>query len=194
MGQVYDVIDETLKKFILRQRLFFVATAPLSRDGLVNLSPKGLDSLRVLDDRTVAYADLTGSGVETVAHLKENSRIALMFCAFEGPPKIVRLHGRGEVIERSDDRFEAFRTRFPARTGLRRFVRIDCQRISDSCGWGVPLYEFHGQRPQLLAWADKKGADGVTRYQREENRESLDGLPGMEPFGEPGETSSDHQN
>lgn len=179
MGKVYDAIDESLQEFIQRQQMFFVATAPLSSDGLVNLSPKGLDSLRVLDDHTVIYADLTGSGIETVAHLKENGRIVLMFCAFEGEPKIVRLHGRGEVIEPSHDEFQQLRTRFPEYVGLRSFIRIHCHRITDSCGWGVPLYEFKGQRSQLVAWAENKGVDGVARYQQVTNTKSLDGLTGI---------------
>jgi len=179
MGKVYDAIDESLKEFIQRQQMFFVATAPMSGDGLVNLSPKGLDSLRILDDHTVVYADLTGSGIETVAHVKENGRIVLMFCAFEGAPKIVRLHGRGEVIESSHDEFQQLRTRFPEYVGLRSFIRLHCHRISDSCGWSVPLYEFREQRSQLVAWAEHKGVDEVDLYQQTVNTESLDGLPGI---------------
>jgi hypothetical protein len=179
MGKVYDTIDDSLKDFIQRQQMFFVATAPLSSEGLVNLSPKGLDSMRILGDHTVVYADLTGSGIETVAHVKENGRIVLMFCSFEGAPKIVRLHGRGEVIEPSHDEFEELRTRFPEYVGLRSFIRFHCRRISDSCGWSVPLYDFKEQRSQLVAWAESKGVDGVLQYQQVENRESLDGLPGI---------------
>jgi hypothetical protein len=179
MGKVYNAIDESLKEFIQRQQMFFVATAPLSSEGLVNLSPKGLDSLRILDDHTVVYADLTGSGIETVAHLKENGRIVLMFCSFEGAPKIVRLHGRGEVIESSHDEFQQLRTGFPEYVGLRSFIRLHCHRISDSCGWSVPLYEFREQRSQLVAWAENKGGDEVALYQQTVNTESLDGLPGI---------------
>lgn len=179
MGKVYDAIDESLKGFIERQQMFFVATAPISGDGLINLSPKGLDSLRILDDHTVAYADLTGSGIETVAHLKENGRIVLMFCAFEGAPNIVRLQGRGEVIEPSDDGFEEIGEGFPKYTGMRCFIRIHCHRISDSCGFSVPLYDFKSQRSQLQAWAKNKGEDGVALYQQTENTVSLDGLPGI---------------
>jgi hypothetical protein len=179
MGKIYDAIDDSLKEFIQRQQMFFVATAPMSGDGLVNLSPKGLDSLRILDDQTVVYADLTGSGIETVAHLKENGRIVLMFCAFEGTPLIVRLHGRGEVIEPAHEDFQRLRSRFPEYKGLRSFVRVRCDRISDSCGWGVPLYEFKEHRSQLLAWAENKGVDGATQYQQTMNITSLDGLPGV---------------
>lgn len=180
MAKVYDAIDDSLRDFIQRQQVFFVATAPLSDAGLINLSAKGLDSLRVLDDHTVAYADLTGSGVESIAHVKENGRIVLMFCAFEGAPKTVRLHGRGDVIEPSHDDFTHFQSLFQKYTGLRGFIRIRCDRISDSCGWGVPLYEFKGQRSQLLDWAEKKGVEGVADYQRTANATSLDGLQGVE--------------
>ena len=179
MGKVYDTIDESIVEFIQRQQMFFVATAPLSGDGHVNLSPKGLDSLRILDEQTVAYADLTGSGIETVAHVRENRRIVVMFCEFEGPPKIIRLHGRGEVIEPQHVDFKRLRTLFPERNGLRCFIRIHCDRISDSCGFGVPRYDFKDHRPQLIAWAERKGADGVVKYQQEVNATSVDGLPGV---------------
>ena len=189
MSKVYDAIDNSLREFIQNQQMFFVATAPASGDGLINLSPKGLDSLRILDDHTVVYADLTGSEVETIAHLKENGRIVLMFCAFEGAPKTVRLYGRGEVIEPENDEFQQFRSRFPEYVGLRSFIRIHCHRISDSCGWSVPLYEFKGQRSQLLAWAENKGASEVTQYQQTMNITSLDGLPGIACLDKDGELS-----
>ena len=178
MAQVFDRIDESLREFIARQQMFFVATAPLAAAGHVNLSPKGLDSLRVLDDRTVAFADLAGSGVETIAHVKENGRIVLMFCAFEGAPKIVRLHGRGEVLEPGQDEFEALRPKFPGFAGSRSIIRVQCTRIADSCGWGVPLYEYTGQRSQLLKYWEQSGNDGAAEYIRTENGASLDGLPG----------------
>ena len=177
MGKTYDAIDESLKEFISRQQMFFVATAPLADDGLINVSPKGLDSLRVLDDQTVAYADLTGSGVETISHVKENGRIVLMFCAFEGPPRIVRIHGTGDAIEPHDEEFESLRARFDDYPGVRSIIRIRASRISDSCGYGVPLYSYEGERDQLSRWADRKGPDGLERYQRDNNTESLDGLP-----------------
>jgi predicted pyridoxine 5'-phosphate oxidase superfamily flavin-nucleotide-binding protein len=179
MGRVYNAIDDSLREFIQSQQMFFVATAPLSGDGLINLSPKGLDSLRVLDDHTVAYADLTGSGIETVAHLRENGRVVLMFCAFEGPPKIVRLHGRGDVIEPADDEFTHFQSLFPNYISLRSVIRIRCDRISDSCGWSVPRYDFQEQRSQLSDWAEKQGVEGVVDYQRSNNATSLDGFPGL---------------
>jgi len=179
MGKVYDTIDDSLKDFIHRQHMFFVATAPLSGEGTINLSPKGLDSLRILDERTVAFADLVGSGVETIAHVKENKRIVLMFCAFEGPPNIVRLHGRGEVIGPSHGDFPQLRNQFPEYNGLRSLIRIHCSRISDSCGFGVPLYDFVGQRSQLIDWAKGQEEGELLKYQQEKNATSIDGLPGL---------------
>jgi hypothetical protein len=184
MGKTYDSIDDRLREFIQAQQMFFVATAPLASDGSVNLSPKGLESLQILDDQTVAYADLAGSGIETVAHLNENGRIVIMFCAFEGAPKIVRLHGSGDVIDPSHAEFSSIQKKFPAYTGLRCFIRVRCERISDSCGWGVPLYEYQGQRNQLIDWADKKGIEDIKDYQLRMNRHSIDGLPGIEIDGD----------
>ncbi len=180
MGKVYDAIEGKLEDFIRRQRVFFVATAPLAGDGLVNLSPKGLDSLRILGPRTVAYLDLTGSGIETVAHLKENGRIVIMFCAFDGPPKIVRLYGRGEVIEPGAAEFAALAALFPTYPGIRSVIRVDCRRISDSCGFGVPRMSFEEDRSQLLAHAERKGPEGIEAYKAAKNARSLDGLPGLE--------------
>ena len=179
MGRVFPVLDDRLVEFIRGQQMFFVATAPLSAEGHVNLSPKGLDSFRVLDDRTVAYLDLVGSGIETVAHLRENGRIVLMFCAFSGAPRILRLHGRGEVLEPLHEEFGRLRALFPDHSGVRAIIRICCTRISDSCGFGVPLYEFQGHRPQLLEWAERKGPEALEQYQRQKNARSLDGLPGI---------------
>lgn len=179
MGKTFSEIDASAAAFIERQRMFFVATAPLDAAGRLNLSPKGLDTFRILDPRTVAYLDLTGSGIETVAHLRENGRIALLFCAFEGPPKILRLHGRGAVIEPGDEGFEALRARFPAAEAVRCVIRIAVDRVSDSCGYGVPLYSFAGERPQLSEWARRKGPEGVELYRANNNRESVDGLPGL---------------
>jgi hypothetical protein len=179
MGKVYPAIDDRIEAFLRAQRLFFVATAPLSRTGHVNVSPKGLDSFAILDRETVAYLDLGGSGIETIAHLRENGRIVLMFCAFEGPPKIVRLHGRGEVVEVGEPGFEALAAHFPKYAHARAVIRVRCTRISDSCGYGVPLFEFAGQRSQLLEWSDRKGEAGIRQYREEHNRRSLDGLPGL---------------
>lgn len=179
MGKVFEVLDERLASWIRAQRVFFVATAPLAGDGHVNCSPRGLESFVVLGPREVAWLDLTGSGVETIAHLRENGRIVVMFCAFEGPPRIVRLHGRGTVVEPGDPAFAALRAHFGAMKGVRAVIRIECQRISDSCGYGVPLYEHRGDRPQLEQWAQRKGPEGVHAYQAEHNAQSLDGLPGL---------------
>jgi hypothetical protein len=179
MGKVYDAIDAAIAEFIRAQHVFFVATAPLAADGHVNLSPKGLESFAILDPHTVAYLDLTGSGVETIAHLRENTRITICFCAFEGPPKILRLYGRGDAIFPDHPEFAALAARFPEYLGTRSVVRVAVDRIADSCGYGVPEYRFVGERRQLLLWADRKGRDGVRDYQEERNATSLDGLPGL---------------
>lgn len=179
MARTFPHLDDAMCTFLQRQSLFFVATAPLAGDGHINLSPKGMDSLVVLDPNTVAYLDLTGSGAETIAHLKENGRIVLMFCAFEGAPKIVRLHGRGEALEIGTAEFEALAPRFAKLSGARSIIRIALDRISDSCGYGVPLYKLEGERRQLLDWADRKGEEGIAKYRRDNNAVSLDGLPGF---------------
>jgi hypothetical protein len=180
MAQAFERIDAALAEWIRRQHIFFVASAPSGGDGLVNCSPKGLDSLRVLGDTTLAYLDLTGSGVETIAHLKDNGRIVIMFCAFDGPPRIVRLHGRGEAIAPTDDRFAALAAQFPHRPGIRSVIRIAVTRISDSCGYGVPLMDFRADRPAMEKWAETKGPAGIIQYQRDKNARSLDGLPGVD--------------
>jgi hypothetical protein len=179
VGKLFAAIDDDLRAFIAAQKLFFVATAPLSADGHVNLSPKGLDSFRVLGPTTVAYLDLTGSGVETIAHLRENGRLTVMFCAFEGRPRIVRLQGRGRVVTPTDAEWAELSGHFPAMPGVRSVIVLDADRISDSCGYGVPRYEFVGDREQLPAWAEKKGPDGVKEYQARKNAASIDGLPGL---------------
>ena len=179
MGKVYEQIDGALEEFIRAQRMFFVATGPLSASGHINLSPKGLDTLRILDPHTVAYLDYVGSGAETIAHLRENGRIVVMLCAFEGPPRIVRLYGRGEVLEPHDREFDRLRTLFQAEPAGRAIVRISIARIADSCGYGVPLYSFEGHRPQLQAWASRKGTQGLLDYQQDTNRLSIDGLPAL---------------
>jgi hypothetical protein len=183
MAKTFDGIDEKLRDFIEAQPVFFVATAPASVDGRINLSPKGLASLQVLDPKTVAYLDLTGSGVETIAHLQENGRIVLMLCAFDGPPRIVRLHGRGEVLPAGGDGFAALADRFPGSEGdgRRSIIRVAVDRVSDSCGYGVPLMEMVGKRPQMPAWVERKGGrEGVLAYQAEKNAASIDGLPGLD--------------
>ena len=170
-------IDHALRGFINAQRMYFVSTAPLAADGHVNVSPKGLDTFRVLGSHTVAYLDYPGSGAETIAHLRENGRIALMFCAFDGPPRIVRLHGRGEVLEPDDAAFTELRPRFGDGPTGRAIIRIAVERVSDSCGHGVPRMAFEADRTQLPAWMDTKGDEGLRDYQRQKNASSLDGLP-----------------
>ena len=179
MGKSYPALDDRLIEFIKQQHVFFVGTAPLRADGLLNLSPKGLDCLAVLDPHTVAYLDLTGSGIETVSHLRENGRIVLMFCAFDGPPKIVRLHGRGQVFQPGDEEFRALIGRFPTYPATRSVIRVAIQRIGDSCGFGVPVMRYEHDRDQMGQWAERKGSEGITAYQREKNLVSLDGLPGL---------------
>jgi hypothetical protein len=181
MGKARDEIDPELATWIAKQKLFFVATAPLAGDGLVNCSPKGIDTFRVLAPRQVAYLDLTGSGIETVAHLRENGRIVVMFCAFEGAPKIVRLHGRGRAVIRGDAEFERLAPHFDVLPGARSIVCVDVRRVADSCGYGVPRFDYRGEREQLAKWAEAKGDDGVAVWRRSRNATSLDGLPGLAP-------------
>lgn len=184
MAKALAQIDDKLSEFIRRQKMFFVATAPLSGAGHVNISPKGLDTLLVLDSTTVAYLDLVGSGIETVAHVRENGRIVLMLCAFEGPPKTVRLHGRAEVVEPADPRFDQLVERFPKCPGIRSVILVHCTRIATSCGFGVPLYRFEGQRPDLARWASAQGEDKLKEYQAQANSASLDGLAGLRQAAE----------
>ena len=179
MGKIYDEIDSRLRSFIEGQHIFFVATAPLDVSGHVNLSPKGLDTLRVLNPHTVAFLDHVGSGAETIAHLRENGRIVVMLCAFDGPPQIVRLHGRGEVLEPQDSGYRELRGLFGAVPSGRSIIRICVQRISTSCGFGVPRYAFEGDRPQLPAWAERKGAQGLIEYQGKNNGSSIDDIPAL---------------
>ena len=183
MGKLYDEIDETLRGFLEAQRMFFVATAPLDAAGHVNLSPKGLDSFRVLGPTTVAYLDLTGSGVETVAHVRENGRLTIMFCAFEGRPRILRLAGQGRVVEPGDPEWPALSKHFPPLPGARAVIVLDVDRIADSCGFGVPRFEFVGDRTQLPEWVEKKDAAGLREYRARKNRTSIDGLPGLPSAG-----------
>jgi len=179
MAKVFDEIDDKLAAFLGAQKLFFVATAPLAGDGLINLSPKGFDCFRVLGPRSVAYLDLVGSGVETVAHVKENGRLVILFCAFEGAPRIVRLHGHGTAIEPGDVRFSELAPRFPELPGTRSIIHLDVQRIADSCGYGVPRYRYESERTTLFEWVEKKGPEGVAEYLSTHNTQSLDGLPGL---------------
>lgn len=179
MGKLYEQIDAGLQAFIEAQRVFFVATAPVDATGHINLSPKGLDTCRVLGPNTVAYLDHVGSGAETIAHLNENHRVVIMLCAFEGPPRIVRLHGRGNVLEPRGAEYQRLRPLFPQNPTGRAIILVAVDRISDSCGFGVPLYAYHGERSQLVAWADRKGPEGLRQYQAEKNEVSIDGLPAV---------------
>ena len=179
MGKVYDFITPELASWIQQQQIFFVGTAPLAGDGHVNVSPKGLDCLRVLGPHQVAYLDVTGSGSETIAHLRENSRIILMFCAFSGPPKIVRLHGKGSVITKAAPNWDEWKSRFAAQAAPRSVISIDVTRISDSCGYGVPVMEFKHKRDALDRWVAAKGVDALSAYRREKNSSSIDGLPSL---------------
>ena len=183
MGRTYAAIDDRLASFLEAQPLFFVASAPLSGDGMVNCSPKSNDGeLVVIDPHHVGYLDRTGSGVETIAHLRENGRIVLMFCAFQGPPRIVRIHGQGKVVERDDEAYEELAVRFASDRldGVRAVIVVSANRIADSCGYGVPLMDLKGHRRQLVEWIDRKGDDGIREYWQTTNSHSLDGLPALD--------------
>jgi len=180
MGKEYEEIDERLQRWIERQHVFFVSTAPLAKAGRINCSPKGLDGLRVLGPRQIAYVDIGGSGIETVAHLKENGRIVIMLCAFDGPPKIFRFYGHGRSVEPHHADFEALVPMFPNMPAIRNFIVVDIECIRDSCGYGVPEYEFKCERESLKNWCDSKTADELLEYRAEKNALSLDGLPGLD--------------
>ena len=180
MGKDYTEIDARVQKWIERQKMFFVATAPLSSDGLINCSPKGGDALRVLGPRRLGYADWGGSGVETVAHVQENQRIVIMMCAFDGPPKIFRFFGRGSVVQPHEPEFQDLLAKFPEQVTVRNFVIVDVDRIMDSCGYGVPEYEFRRHRDSMQNWVDAKTEDELVQYRKDNNSSSLDGLPGLD--------------
>jgi len=179
MGKTYDRIDDTLSAFIARQKMFFVATAPRGDAGHVNVSPKGYDAFRILSPTRVAYVDIGGSGVETVAHIRENGRITIMFCAFEGAAMILRLYGQGSVLQFDEPGFADELRRFPGIERARNIVFVDVERIADSCGWGVPFYEFKGERDQLKRWAENRPFDEWAERRYASNGESIDGLPGL---------------
>ncbi|AIE87755.1 pyridoxamine 5'-phosphate oxidase family protein [Fimbriimonas ginsengisoli] len=183
MSKQRDFIDDDLATWLGEQHLFFVATAPTSLEGHVNCSPKGGDTFRVLGPMEVAYMDLTGSGAETAAHLRDNGRIVLMFCAFEGKPNVARLHGRGEVIIEGDPHFEELVALFPRKPGVRSVVRVQVTRVSTSCGFAVPLMDFKDDRDTLDRFALSKGSEGLAEYRLLKNSRSIDGLPAL--FDEP---------
>jgi hypothetical protein len=186
----YAGIDAKTAAWIEAQPLFFVSTAPLAADGLVNVPPKGTrGTFRVLDEHTFAYLDLTGSGVETIAHLRENGRICVMFCAFDGGPKIVRLHGTGRVTFAADAGFAAAVEPFGAAAESRRpqsraVITVDVTRVADSCGYAVPKMDLVEEREILDAWAAARGPEKIAAYHATRNATSLDGLPGL-PVGAP---------
>jgi hypothetical protein len=176
MGKVLPELTDGLRGFIERQHLFFVATAPLA-GGHVNLSPKGMDSFRVLGPTSVGYVDSVGSGNETAAHVLDNGRITFMFCAFEGSPLILRLYGTGRAVLPGDAEWPALAPRFPSRAGVRQIIVAELTRVQTSCGFGVPCYSYDRERDGLTEWAAKKGPADLDAYQRANNVRSIDGLP-----------------
>ena len=175
MGQRYNELSDKLKTFIGKQKIFFVATA--GAEGRVNLSPKGMDSLRVLDDKRVVWLNVTGSGNETAAHVLENGRMTLMFCSYEGNPMILRIFGQAKVVHSYDDEWAELIAHFPALPGARQVFDLAVEIVQTSCGMSVPFYDYVGEREQLNTWAEKKGEEGIQEYWREKNQWSLDGKP-----------------
>lgn len=176
MAQVYRELSPHHQEFIAQQHMFFVASAPLHEEGHVNLSPKGYDTLRILSATQVAYLDLTGSGNETSGHLSENGRITLMFCAFEGPPLILRIYGRGEAVLPGTADWDALVSRFVLRPGARQIIRVQIHHVQTSCGYGVPLMEYRHDRDTLDRWAVQKGDPGLAQYWRDKNMRTIDGV------------------
>ncbi|MGG6310608.1 pyridoxamine 5'-phosphate oxidase family protein [Paenibacillus macerans] len=177
MGRMFESILPEHEAFIRRQRVFFVGSAPLSPEGHVNLSPKGYDSLRICSPNEVAYLDLTGSGNETAAHLEENGRITVMFAAFEGQPLILRLYGKGKVVLPGSPEWERLESDFPRLEGARQIILVSVYAVQTSCGFGVPLFSYEGDRETLVKWAQNKGEQGLADYRKQKNAVSLDGLP-----------------
>jgi hypothetical protein len=187
MGKLSSSMDDSIREFIAAQPVFFVGSAPLAANGHINVSPKGLDTFRILTPTTVAYLDMTGSGIETIAHVKENRRIILMFCGFQGPPHIVRLHGMATVIEPHQQEFSELRSHFPDYEGARAIILVDLTRVSTSCGFGVPLLRYESGRDQLQKWTRAKGPEGIRMYRQQNNDRSIDDLPGLfEPDSDTG--------
>jgi len=180
MGRSYESITDKMTAFVERQHLFFVATAPSGDDGRVNLSPKGLDSFRVLGPHRVAYLDLTGSGAETIAHVRQNGRITFMFCAFEGKPDIVRFYGDAQVHRPEDETFEALRSLFGEHDAVRSVITADIDRTSSSCGFAVPLMDHAGDRHTLTKYFENKSDAEVEAYWEQKNQTSIDGLPAVD--------------
>lgn len=175
MAKFYSELNSSLQDFIQEQKLFFTATAPLQ--GRINLSPKGIDTFRCIDHQTVAYLDLTGSGNETAAHLRENGRMTIMFCSFSEKPLILRLYGKGRVIRSRDEEWQSLSSLFDTLPGERQIIVLDIESVQTSCGYGVPLYEFKQERNTLIEWAENKGEQGIKEYWQAKNLKSIDGLP-----------------
>ncbi|NKQ34201.1 MAG: pyridoxamine 5'-phosphate oxidase family protein [Chloroflexi bacterium] len=175
MAKFYEELTPQLQDFIARQHMFFVATAPV--DGRINLSPKGMDTFRALDANRVAFMNLTGSGNETAAHLAENGRITIMFCSFDEKPLILRLYGYGRALHQRDAEWDEYVGLFPEKIGNRNIILIDIKSAQTSCGFGVPFYEYLGDRDQLEKGDAKRGPDGIRQYWAEKNQVSIDGLP-----------------
>lgn len=175
MAKFYPTLIDPLVRFIGKQHVFFTATAP--KDGRINLSPKGLESFLVLDEKHVGYLDLTGSSAETAAHLRQDGRLTIMFCSFDAEPMILRLYGKGRTVTAADPEWAELSPRFQTIPGERAIILMEIESVQTSCGFGVPLYQFEGQREDLVRWAEKKGEAGLAEYRREKNRVSIDGMP-----------------
>lgn len=194
MGKLHAGIDDRLATFIAEAHVFFVATAPAGPGGHVNLSPKGgPGTFAVLGPWRFAYLDLTGSGAETVAHLRENGRITVMFCSFGPTPKVLRLYGRGRVVLPTDDEWPAAAAPFPAHRGARAVIDVAVERVADSCGYAVPLLEFAGERDLLDRWTERKSEANLHDYRARHNAASIDGLPGV-PASLPRQAADRHDN
>lgn len=180
MGRVYQTIEAPIQGFIAEQPMFFVATSPLAATGHINLSPKGMDTLRIIDPDTIAYVDLVGSGAETLAHLRENGRITLMWCSFGPKPRIVRAYGNGTHLAPGSRHFDGLVSLFPPHRAIRSIIRIRVTRVADSCGFGVPEMSLIGQRSRLAKWGDDRTDEQLETYKRENNAVSIDGLPAWE--------------
>lgn len=175
MAKFFEVLGNEHRRFIGKQKIFFTATAP--EEGRVNLSPKGMDTFRCIDERTVCYLDLTGSGNESAAHLRQNGRMTIMFCSFDRKPLILRLYGRGEVITRTDGVWGDYHAHLPYLPGERQIIALHVESVQTSCGYAVPIYAFEEERPTLVEWSEKKGEAGLRQYWQQENTTSIDSLP-----------------
>lgn len=175
MAKFYEQLNDTLKGFISEQKIFFTASAPI--EGRVNLSPKGMDTFRCVDDKTVAYLDLTGSGNETAAHISENGRLTIMFCSFAENPLILRLYGKGEIVRLNSQKWKNLSGHFQSFIGERQIIVLHIESLQTSCGFGVPVFQLKAERTKLVEWAERKSENGINAYWREKNKTSIDGLP-----------------